>query len=324
MFRLPCKLALRALNLIQQRLSIVLFHRVLAYPDPMLPSEPDTRSFTRQMQWLQRAFTILPLGEAIRRLYERHLPVGALCVTFDDGYRDNALNALPILAALRIPATFFVTTGYLDGGLMWNDRVTEALRIWPKPVVDMTPYGLESLSLEGGRAAAAAHLLGDLKYLPFLQRESITADLMRRAGVNHMQMMMAADDIRKMHQAGMEVGGHTVNHPILCAIDLEQAHSEISTNKTRLEAIMGAPVEIFAYPNGRPRRDYDSEHIEVVRQCGYRHALTTAAGTASATSNAFQLPRFTPWDRTEGKYLGRMLQNYWRIPTELEALSTEQ
>ena len=89
-----------------------------------------------------------------------------------------------------------------------------------------------------------------------------------------------------------------------------RAGREIADNKAQLEAIIGQPLESFAYPNGKPFRDYNASHIAMLRACGYRYALSTSPGTATRATSVYQLPRFTPWDRTQLKYLTRMLRNY--------------
>ena len=318
MFSLGCKLALHTFNLVEARLSIVLFHRVLAAPDPMLPDVPDVAWFTQQMDWLRRGFNVLPLRDALDRLYHGKLPAGALCVTFDDGYRDNATNALPVLQRLGVPATFFVTTRYLDGGLMWNDRIIEAVRCWARTDLDLTRYGLNPMKFEHSRASTAEHLLDRIKYFPYDRREEIATDLYERSGAPSVQMMLTADDIQRLHQAGMEIGGHTVSHPILTAIDDKHARREIFDNKTTLETIIGTPIKTFAYPNGRPGQDYDARHVALVRESGFAHALTTAPGTAQATTEGWQIPRFTAWDRSHPRYLARMLRNYFRASVVAE------
>lgn len=310
MFSLLSKSALRLLARSGPRLSIVLFHHVMSEPDALLTSEPDKARFVQQLRWLKSSFQILPLRDALARLAEDRLPANALCVTFDDGYRDNAENALPILTALGISATFFITTRYLDGGLMWNDRVVEALRAWPSATLDLSPYALADVSLRSGRAAALEQLLPVIKYLPYDRREAVSADLFARSGSRISRMMMSADEIRKLARAGMEIGGHTVSHPLLCALDATRAEREIADNKAQLEAIIGQPLESFAYPNGKPFRDYNASHIAMLRACGYRYALSTSPGTATRATSVYQLPRFTPWDRTQLKYLTRMLRNY--------------
>lgn len=318
MFRLIARLALRGFDAVEPRLSIVLFHRVLSSPDPMLESEPDCARFAQLMQWLRAAFTVLPLRDALARLQAGKLPPGTVCITFDDGYRDNASNALPILLRLGLPATFFVTTRYLDGGLMWNDRVIEAVRVWPRAELDLSPYGLEVLTLENGRRATAERILSLLKYLPFERRDIITSDLLKRSGARLERMMMDANEIRRLYRAGMEVGGHTVSHPILSVIDDREARRQINDNKAALESIIGAEIETFAYPNGRPLQDYDGRHVSMVRECGYRYALTTATGTTTRTTDHWQIPRFTPWDRQRAKFLARMLQNYFHDAAAVE------
>ena len=110
------------------RLSVFIFHRVLREPDPLLNWDPDAARFRQLMVWVTECFNILPLDEAVRRLSERSLPPRAASITFDDGYADNFHIARPILESLGLTATFFIATGYLDGGIMWNDKVIEAIR----------------------------------------------------------------------------------------------------------------------------------------------------------------------------------------------------
>ncbi|MEQ8662759.1 MAG: polysaccharide deacetylase family protein, partial [Gammaproteobacteria bacterium] len=124
-----------------------------------------------------------------------------------------------------------------------------------------------------------------------------------------------AEEIRALHAAGMEIGGHTESHPILAGLPDADAAGEIARNKSTLEDIIGAPLTTFAYPNGTPGRDYDTRHVTMLRTCGYRYALTTAAGTACATTDPLQVPRFSPWDRDRGRYLARMAMNYFRPAT---------
>jgi len=131
------------LNLAGPRaLSILAYHRVLPEPDPLLQGEPGAAEFERRMRWVKANFNVLSLGEAVRALREDRLPRRALSITFDDGYADNYKVALSILLDLRLPATFFVATGFLDGGCMFNDVAIEALRAAPGPELDLDDLGL--------------------------------------------------------------------------------------------------------------------------------------------------------------------------------------
>src|SRR4051794_25826189 len=108
------------------RLCIVNYHRILEAPDPLLESEPDPDTFRWQMELLAKYFNVMPLHEALVALNNDRMPPRAVCITFDDGYRSVHDLALPILKEFNLPATVFVTTGYMTHGAMWNDRIIEA------------------------------------------------------------------------------------------------------------------------------------------------------------------------------------------------------
>ena len=110
------------------KLSILIFHRVLPETDPLFPDEPDARRFDQMMGWVKTWFNVMPLDAAVNALKKRNLPARAMAITFDDGYADNRTIALPILKRHGLSATFFIATGYLNGGRMWNDTVIESIR----------------------------------------------------------------------------------------------------------------------------------------------------------------------------------------------------
>lgn len=314
MLEKACHWLLHVASRAQSRLMIVQFHRVLSGPDNLLDSEPDKTRFDAHIGWLARRFNVLTVGDALDRLYAGSLPPLSLCLTFDDGYRDNATNALPILQRHGVAGTFFVTTRFRDAGMMWNDRVVEALRHWPDALLDLSRYGLEDFPLPSDRAAVLDSVLMRIKYVPYREREALADDLFARSGAPARRMMMNAEEIRALHAAGMEVGGHTDGHPILKGLDDGEAMCQITSNKATLEDIVGTPIKTFAYPNGRPARDFSVAHRDMVCKAGYRYALTTAAGTANMNCDPYQVPRFTPADRVPSRYLARLALNYFRDP----------
>ena len=125
---------------------------------------------------------------------------------------------------------------------------------------------------------------------------------------------MSPAQVKHLHDAGMEVGGHTVNHPMLKLLDDRQAREEIVGGKRQLEEITGAPVTLFAYPVGKPGRDYGRRDVELVREAGFRAAVSTVGGVASRGSDLFQLPRFLPWDPNPRKLAVHLLLNCFRRP----------
>lgn len=306
------------------RLSILIFHRVLACPDPLFPGEVDAHRFDGICRWLRRWFNVLPLDLAVDALQRGTLPTRPLAITFDDGYRDNHDVALPILERHGLTATFFVTVGFLDGGRMWNDTVIESIRGASVGTLDLSDLGLgmHPLSDSTSRRRAIDSVLPQVKYLDSASRRAAVDTLCERAvgGCLPDDLMMSSAQVRVLGRAGMGIGAHTVTHPILTGLsDAELCH-EVSEGRKILEHIVARPVHLFAYPNGKPGVDYDSRAVDAVRRAGYTAALSTAWGAARQGDDLFQLPRFTPWDRSSIAFAMRMLGNFSRSP-ETVALS---
>ncbi|MDL1866023.1 polysaccharide deacetylase family protein [Betaproteobacteria bacterium PRO4] len=293
------------------KLSIAIYHRVLPEPD-FLTGEGGIADFEKGLGYLARNFHILPLAEAANHLRNGTLPNRAACITFDDGYADNAEIALPLLQKYGLPATFFIAAGFLDGGRMWNDTVIESVRLARGDQLDLSAIDLgnhDIATLEQRRKTLNL-LIGKLKYLPHGTRASQIEKLRTLISAKLPDnLMMTSAQVRQLHDAGMEIGGHTLTHPILASIDETAARMEITKGKAKLEAITGTPLRLFAYPNGKPGKDYLSAHVEMVKDAGFEAAVSTAWGAARQDSDLFQLPRFTPWDKSEWRYVLRMTQN---------------
>lgn len=297
------------------KLSILIYHRVLPAPDPLFPGEVDAQTFDSQMALAAGNFNVLPLADAVERLRHGALPGRALSVTFDDGYADNHTIALPVLQRHKVTATFFVATGFLNGGRMWNDAVIEVVRQAQDPILDLTPVSLASYPAETypQKRAAAIAIIAALKYLHPEQRAERVDRLVEFTATKLPAGVMMSDaQVRGLRQAGMEIGGHTVHHPILAGLDDMQARQEIAQGKERLEAIIGERLRVFAYPNGKPGNDYAPRHVAMVKALGFEAAVSTTWGAAGQHSDPFQLPRFTPWDKSPGRFGLRLLRNMLR------------
>jgi len=294
------------------RLTILIFHRVLPQPDPLLAGNPDAVRFEAQMRWVQDWFKVLPLSAATDALFAGRLPARALSITFDDGYADNEEVAGPILHRLGLTATFFISTGYLDGRCMWNDRVIEAIRMCRADALDLSRIGLGDIALAStqDRQRAIDSVLPRIKHLePDERADAVDAIVSAAGGDQPRSLMMRPEQVKRLRNLGMEIGAHTVTHPILTRLGRRAAEEEIGTSKDYLQGLLGERVAMFAYPNGAPGQDYDQVHVEMVRRCGFSSAVSTAWGAASARSDRYQLPRFTPWDRTRLRYGARLLWN---------------
>jgi len=122
-------------------------------------------------------------------------------------------------------------------------------------------------------------------------------------------LMLSSDELRALASAGVGIGAHTVSHPILSRLDPEAARQEIVDGGKALEHILGNKVDLFAYPNGSPGKDFGPAHVRMVQDAGYAAAVTTGRGVARAGTDVYQLPRFTPWDRSNMKFGARLAQN---------------
>ncbi|MGQ0384063.1 MAG: polysaccharide deacetylase family protein [Gammaproteobacteria bacterium] len=291
-------------------LPVLMYHRVLAGPDPMFPDEPDAARFAAQLDLLGDLFRIVDLADAVAALGRGTLPARSAAITFDDGYLNNADIAAPLLAARGMTATFFVATGFLDGDTMWNDIVIESLRAAQSPL-DLRALDLGLLPLPdwAARRAAVDRLLGALKYLEPDERLARTRSIAALAGWKQaLRPMMRPGDLQRLAAQGMAIGAHSVTHPILARLPDAVARREITDGKATLEEILRVPVRSFAYPNGKPQRDYTRRHVELVREAGFESAVTTAWGSCDRNCDVFQVPRIAPWDRSASRYAARLLR----------------
>lgn len=303
------------------RLSTLIFHRVLPVADPLFPDEVDRDRFDALCGWLRAWFQVLPLDQALSRLRDGSLPSRALAISFDDGYADNHEVALPVLQRHGLSATFFVASAFLDGGRMWNDSVIEALRrtskdrIQPGDLDGTLAQALPELPLvnAGQRRAAIDRVLGAVKYLEPARRQRAVDALVRQCAVALPDdLMMSGRQVQQLRQAGMGIGAHTLTHPILARLGDDEARSEILRGRDELQRLLGERIALFAYPNGKPGQDYSERSIELVREAGFDAAVSTAAGVATAASDRFQIPRFTPWDRQRLRFGLRLARNLMR------------
>jgi peptidoglycan/xylan/chitin deacetylase (PgdA/CDA1 family) len=151
-------------------------------------------------------------------------------------------------------------------------------------------------------------LIATLKYRDLSERQGVVdqlAELLRSPPPP--DLMMTPDQIAGLHHEGMEIGAHTINHPILMSVSDDDARSEIVGSKRALEEITGSTVTLFAYPNGKPGTDYGPQHVTLVRESGFSAAVSTVPGVARGGSDVYQLPRFGPWDSNPHRLGARLL-----------------
>ncbi len=289
----------------ERSLKILTYHRVLPlhealrYPFHAMVMARD--HFDAQMAHLKRAYHVLPLGDALKRLQAGDLPPRAVAVTFDDGYLDNYVHAWPILKKYEIPATLFVVSGVLDRTTMlWWDAVSRAvpdvLRRWNQGWGrdHGVPHTLQGLLEESARAAdpmlASQRLCEFLNGQPRAQRQGLIETLLSVGSLEHLNrdLMLTWEQVREMRRGGWEIGAHTVTHAFVDELDDAGAQAEIQTSIRRVEEELKTAVRIFSYPRGRV-----GDHVKpVLRRIGVEAAVSTELGQNQPGVDPYHLRRF--------------------------------
>ena len=278
------------------RFQILLYHRVNDERHPFFGGLPTT-AFAAQMEALARWFRVLPLAEIVERAAKDDLPPRALAITFDDGYRDNYENAFPALRRLGLPATVFLTTDFIGTDRkLWHDRL--AGTVTRTALRSATCSGLElDFASRIGRRDAFRALAARLRSLPeegkLRELEAIEA-LLEPPGVGGgdapSRIMLDWDEVRAMSREGIAFGAHTATHAILTRIPLPEARAEIERSRDAVRANVGCDTTLFAYPNGR-EGDFNPSIQTLVRDAGFKAAVTTVWGGNTARTDCFALRR---------------------------------
>jgi peptidoglycan/xylan/chitin deacetylase (PgdA/CDA1 family) len=277
---------------------ILSYHRVNDEGDPFFPAVP-TAVFEAHMAWVARHFVVLTVEALVERLARGTLPRNALAITFDDGYRDNLTHAAPILSRYGLPATVFLTTGFIGGAeVPWFDRLALAFKhtrlgSWP------APWGEQPLGTVAERLAALDRAYAHFKRQPDAARRTALDRLVGDLGVGDLNglkgRMLSWDDVHALIGLGFAVGAHTVSHPILSRLAPEQAWAEIVESRRAIESASGLRPRAFAYPNGGAG-DYDETTVRLVREAGFTCAVTTRFGLNGPGTSPYELRRGGPWE----------------------------
>lgn len=256
------------------------------------------RAFRRHLAYLTKHYRVVPLSQlaAYLRRGER-LPTGLAAITIDDGYADAYTVALPLLKEYSVPATLFVVTDFIDGNAwVWTDKMrfltSQSRERWLEIGFDDAMVRLE-LGDVASRQRAASYVNRLLK----TRTDEVKEQLLRQIAASLDVELPAAppaafaplswDEVQTLDAAGVEIGSHTVTHPILTQVTKERLRYEIHVSKARLQARLGRAVDLFCYPNG----DYHNDAVREVERAGYACAVTTDYGFNEATQSVLQLRR---------------------------------
>lgn len=299
-----------------RNLQVLIYHRVNDDRDECFPGVP-VEFFAEQMEYLASKWNVLPLEEAIERIHKQDLPENAIAITFDDGYRDNFTQAFPILKKLSLPVTIFLATGVIGTGrTLWHDQVFSAFRETRVPFLVGLPSRDDRFDLRivAEKLDAQAAFLRVIWGLNEEERaraiERLVAALEVPDNKRKQNLMLTWDETRAMQKEGVTFGAHTVAHPILSKLSSQRALEELRDSKVTIERELETQVTLFAYPVGR-KGDYNEETKHLVRECGYRAAVSTVPGTNTSEIDVFELRRATPWDQDIASFAMRL--NYQKL-----------
>jgi peptidoglycan/xylan/chitin deacetylase (PgdA/CDA1 family) len=241
-------------------------------------------------------FEIVSLDEASRRLQERASGRFA-CLTFDDGYRDNLDLLLPILREREACATVYVTSGFIDGttALWWH--VVEAVLQLHSPfalVLGGTEHDWRSDTPQL-RQVAYRESCALLRGASQADRERCLDGIAQRYRVDPKQLtadqMMNWDMLRQLAESGLvDIGAHTVNHPVLSGLPREVVRRELADSRSRIQEMIGRPVVHFAYPYGTAET-VDGTAMEVARELAFTSAALAYGGPLTDRFRSDRLPR---------------------------------
>ncbi len=279
--------------------AILLYHRVARAASDVHGLCVDPDDFARQMGVLRDRFTPLALGEFVEALRQGALPPRAVAVTFDDGYVEVLREALPILEATSVPATCFVPSGVLEApGEFWWDILERAL-LGPHRVPPQLSLAAVGLTLEAETATPEARRRAHDEVYRLLRRSSASirdraiAYLVTWSGAAAVPQgatrpMTRGEVARLAESTLVTIGAHGARHLPLPELSEEEQRQEIATSKRALEAATGRAVDAFAYPYGA----WDVVTARLVREAGFRCALTCDEAPARPGRDPWRLPRF--------------------------------
>jgi peptidoglycan/xylan/chitin deacetylase (PgdA/CDA1 family) len=308
---------------------VLRYHRVA-----QLESDPHAiavhpQSFREHLEILRSRYAPRGLSNVVRALEQGNLPNQGVVVTFDDGYADNLWEAMPALEQYEIPATVFVTTGYIGRGReFWWDELERVL-LQPGYLPETLSLDIDGRTHEWNLGRAARYSADDYaryrswnwrqrtkptgrhrlfrRLFRLLQpmgeraRNAVLQALRTWAGavsiVRPTHRVLTPDELVRLSQGPLlEIGAHSVTHPLLPKLPVEEQVREIKDSKAFLHDVLGTRVDCFAYPYGEA-----GNAPALVRSAGFTSACTTSADVVLQGDDPYHLPRLYVgnWDGEE-------------------------
>jgi peptidoglycan/xylan/chitin deacetylase (PgdA/CDA1 family) len=284
--------ALTAVRGTRDRLRILTYHRIAELHDSTLLDQRSISTtpalFERQMKYLAGHYQVVRLEEVVCAVEQgRPLPSGATLITFDDGYRDLATHAFPVLKRLRLPATVFVPTAYPDHPerAFWWDRLYRAVMRTSRSQIEIAGLGRLPLDTREERTRGCRRLQNHVLTLPHADGMALVdrvCDEMHVSPVNT-HSVLGWQELKAAMKDGIAVAAHTRTHPILTNLSLDQARDEIAGSQADIQRELGTTFPVFCYPNG----NHSPEVVALLAQMKFTIGVTTRNGQNTLTQGDF-------------------------------------
>jgi len=302
-------------NLADAPVIVLVYHRVarLASDPEMLAVTPE--NFRAQMRHLKENVTLVRFEDDWAKG-----PRPAVAVTFDDGYADNALEALPILEEVGVPATFFVSTGTIGTSrkFWWDELegiIMEGRQLPSRFTLNDGGFGKSwPTGTERERQQFYRDIVPFMKSIDPERREGWLAQLRRWAESgdegDQTHRAMTVEELRLLAGSDLvTVGAHTVTHSRLSALTVAAQQEEIEVSKRQLEAWLGREITVISYPYGK-RSDYTDETVALCRKAGFSKAAANFPGQAHRWTDPYRIPRLLVRDWPQEEFAAR-LRGVW-------------
>lgn len=285
----------------KNRLIILMYHGVVRTPLKIYDwCFLDESSFRSQMKYLKKHFEVISLSGAVEQLRNGEIRKPTAVITFDDGLHNNYDVAFLILREEGLPATIFLTTGFVNtNDTLWYCRLNLALSetnksslVWDGRNFDLS--GPESKAETASAIETRLKEFSQTKLLAELRKIVLELghDPDRPIEVGSPFRMLSHEAITEMAASSLiEFGAHTHFHAILSLLSPEERYDEIERSVAAIHDLTGRPCHLFAYPNGRAE-DYNAEVIAALEARGVRASVTAIDGSNDKTTPRMELKRF--------------------------------
>lgn len=277
---------------------VFVYHRFCIASDKF-PHRIDDENFEWQLGQIIKSYKIVTLGYYLQlRIKKRKVPKNLAIITIDDGYYDFYEIAYPILKKMKLCATLFPTVNFVNRKIwLWPDRISYILKQSDNKKFNFVFEG-KNFNCDLRNTDSAFNAWKDFSDYSIKidddKKWRLIAQLEKYLGITLPDIppvkysAVTWEQLAEMNKNGIEIGSHTMNHPILSKIKKEKLYDEINLSKSVLKDKLGCEIVSFCYPNSAPG-DISEQVIEQVKTARYKGAVF--GGLPASFNNIYTIPR---------------------------------